>query len=251
MTTTTEKMHRRTEPSANGHADAPASWITTRWPLPPIPGGAMIERLFTPTGIGGTLVLAFAPEGDTAPHIAHARQARVAGAARAAELATARAALARALDARDIPRLAAELVTAEKEAAVAQAKLSQARAGVELAAIDPAAAPGAADALQAAEEAVKRTQHRRDGLRDDLARRRLELAEAARGAVEQAVTATDKEAAAEIDGLLAVIASKISGELELLDAARRRGHGHPQLRAQTIDSLTAALVAGAEQGGAA
>jgi hypothetical protein len=249
---------RRTEPFANGdaaHAETPAppaSWILTRWTLPPLPGGAMIERLFTPTGLGSTLVLAFAPQGDAGPHVAHARQARVAGAARAAELEAARGDLARVIDARDLVMLSKEVAAAEKEAAVLEKKLAMARAGADLALADPAApeASGAAQALRDAEEALRGGLHRRDELRSDLARRRQELAEAARESAEAAVSKTDKDAAAEIDTLLATIAARIAPELERLDAARRRGHGHPAARAQAIDSLVQTLVAEAEQGGA-
>jgi hypothetical protein len=76
------------------------------------------------------------------------------------------------------------------------------------------------------------------------------LAEAARDAAERAVAATEAGARAEMDALLAAVAGKIGGELERLDAARRRGPGHPQLRAQAIDQLVQALVGEAEQGGA-
>jgi hypothetical protein len=251
MTTTTEKIHRRTEPSTNGHAEAPApTWTPCRWALPPIPAGAMVERLFTPSSGSRVVVLGFAPDGDAGPQVAYARHAKVAGAARAAELEAARAGLARALDARDIPKLAAELAVAEKEAAVARARLAQAVAGAEVAEIDPSAAPGAAEALRAAEEAVKRSVHRRDALREDLARRRGELADAARESAEAAVTATEREAVAEIEAALAIVAGKIGAELERLDEARRRGPGHPQARAQVIDQLVQALVAEAERGGA-
>jgi hypothetical protein len=249
-TATTEKtrMTRRPEePSANGHQPPAPAWDLTRWTLPQL--GAVLEKMFTPTTNGSTIVLAFAPEGGDDPQAGVARQAAVAREARAAELAAARADLARHLDARDIPRLAGELSVTEKEAAVAQARLAQARAGVEVAAIDPTAAPGAAEALTAAEEAVKRTQNRRGSLRDDLARRRQELSEAAHEAAERAVRQTETSTRAELDALLATVASKISRELEALDAARRRGHPHPQLRAQAIGNLTAALVQEVEAAG--
>jgi hypothetical protein len=199
------------------------------------------------------LVLAFAPDGDASPAVSAARQAAVTREARNAELEAARADLARRLDARDLVMLSKEVAAAEKEAAVLEKKLVMARAGAgaDLALADPAApeASGAAQALRDAEEALRRGLHRRDELRSDLARRRQGPSEAARDSAERAVSATDKDAAAEIDTLLATIAARIAPELERLDAARRRGHGHPAARAQAIDSLVQTLVAEAEGAG--